>query len=166
MIPDFPPNTAVNLTTYVPVENTIVYHDTNGSLLETVAKTWDNPRLIEAEQTTLPTGQSSLTTTCYNSNAEISEQDEFDLGTGPASLPACANGHRQEQLRGHCSAKQSRIMPASQERISWIYLRASLPTMEAVTALRKPIPLTTRPACNRLPWFSTVPRQEGPQLAI
>lgn len=100
MIPDFPPNTAVNLTTYVPVENTVVYHDTNGSLLETVAKTWDNPRLIEAEQTTLPTGQSFLTTTCYNSNAEISEQDEFDLGTGPASLPACANGHPSGAVAG------------------------------------------------------------------
>lgn len=90
-IADMPPNVSDNLTQYVPVEKTITYFDTTGTLLKTVAKSWDDPRLLQSEETTLPNGQSSLTILCYSSGAEIAEEDDYDFGTGAASLPSCTN---------------------------------------------------------------------------
>jgi YD repeat-containing protein len=43
----------------IPVENTITYKDTSGSLLKTVTKTWQSMSLMSAECETLPNGQMS-----------------------------------------------------------------------------------------------------------
>jgi YD repeat-containing protein len=43
----------------VPVENTITYKDTSGSVLKTVTKTWQSMSLMSAECETLPNGQMS-----------------------------------------------------------------------------------------------------------
>ena len=87
------PNTGTGPDTQIPVENTITYDDTNGALLRTVTKVWDNPRLMAAEQVTLPNGQSSLSVFCYGSNAELTEKDDYDFGNGTPSPASCANGY-------------------------------------------------------------------------
>ncbi|MGA7317474.1 MAG: hypothetical protein WBX22_26290 [Silvibacterium sp.] len=44
---------------YVPQEQSIVYNDTNGSLLKTVTKTWQTMNLLSGECETLPNSQTS-----------------------------------------------------------------------------------------------------------
>jgi len=92
--PYVPNNPSGSDSAQIPVENSIQYNGTNGSLLKTVAKSWyaGNLRLLGSEQTTLDNGQSSLALYCYNSNEQVTEVDEYDLGTSAPSLPSCANG--------------------------------------------------------------------------
>jgi RHS repeat-associated protein len=73
----------------VPVEDTITYYDTSGSLLETVSKTWYDIRIMAAQETTYANGQSSLTSYCYNSNEEPTETDQYDFGTTSPALAPC-----------------------------------------------------------------------------
>jgi RHS repeat-associated protein len=83
-----------DFTQQIPVEKTVQYYGTNGSLLKTVSKSWfnNNLRLLGSEQTTLDNGQSSLTVNCYDANEQLTETDSYDLGTSTPSLPTCANG--------------------------------------------------------------------------
>jgi len=74
-----------NDTQQVPVEQTIQYYGTSGTLLKTVGKTWcnNNPRELCSETTTLnDTGQVSEVTYAYNTNEEQTERDEYDYGSG------------------------------------------------------------------------------------
>ena len=81
-----PPNTW-SLVRAEPIEQSIAYYDTTGSLLKTVAKTWLNPRLLASQTTTYPTGQASEITWSYNSREQQTEQDDYDFGTsGVGSL--------------------------------------------------------------------------------
>jgi RHS repeat-associated protein len=80
-------------TVQIPVEQTIQYYGTNGSLLRTATKSWvhNNPRLLSSEQTTLDNGQSSLVINCYNTNEQLTESDSYDLGTAAVTPPSCSN---------------------------------------------------------------------------
>jgi hypothetical protein len=71
----------------------------SGKLLRTVIKGWyagnaystQRPTL-DSVQTTLDNNQSSLTVNCYNTSQEMTETDEYDLGTSTPTLPTCATG--------------------------------------------------------------------------
>lgn len=82
-----PPNTASAPTSWDPVENTIVYKDTNGAVLKTVYKTWANPRLLTSMETQYPSGQADETKWSYNGREMQIEQDDYNFGaTGVGSL--------------------------------------------------------------------------------
>jgi RHS repeat-associated protein len=67
----------------IPVEQTVVYKDTNGSTLRTVNKAWYDPYLLTSEQTTLDNGLSSLVTYQYTVPfGQIMEKHEYDFGQG------------------------------------------------------------------------------------
>jgi RHS repeat-associated protein len=78
---DDPPNSGPPNQS-VPVESSIAYYDTNGSLLKTVNKCWQNARLLTCKKTTFPSNQVSETTWTYNSNEMQTEQDDYDFGSG------------------------------------------------------------------------------------
>ena len=70
-----------------PVEVTVVYKDTNGSLLKTVTKTWRNERLLLSQTNTYPTGPANETVWNYDSNEMQIEKDDYDFGaSGVGSL--------------------------------------------------------------------------------
>lgn len=79
------------ITPQVPVENTIQYNDPSGRLLKTVTKKWGNVRTLASEQTMLDNNQSTLVVNCYDANEQITETDQYDLGTGAPSLPTCGS---------------------------------------------------------------------------
>ena len=78
-----PPDIAASIASQVPVEQTIMYYDSNGSLLRTVTKSWTgqptNPVLSE-EDITPAGGQTSRTLFSYDNSNNIIEKDEFDYG--------------------------------------------------------------------------------------
>ncbi|MFZ0774067.1 MAG: hypothetical protein WCA49_25055, partial [Candidatus Sulfotelmatobacter sp.] len=70
-----------------PVESSVVYNDTNGSLLKTATKTWRNERVLLSQTNTYPTGPANETTWNYDSNEMQIEKDDYDFGTsGVGSL--------------------------------------------------------------------------------
>jgi len=81
------PNMSSGFSTQLPVESSIANYDTNGALLETVKKGWINDRLLVSQQTSLPTGQSSLTVHCYNGSELETEHDDYDFGNATPTLP-------------------------------------------------------------------------------
>src|SRR5579875_599419 len=84
------PNETGNLTEQIPVEETITYKDTNGSVLKTVTKSWFDDQDMRSEEVTLPNGQSSFTAYCIDTNAQITEEDDYDYGAGtPSPGPSC-----------------------------------------------------------------------------
>ena len=76
-----PPNTWGAPTASDPVEQSIAYNDTTGTLLQTVYKTWANPRLLLSQETQYPSGQADETTWSYNSRDLQIERDDYDFGT-------------------------------------------------------------------------------------
>jgi len=80
-VADDPPNTGGGPTAQDPVEASVAYYDTSGSLLKTVTKTWQNVRLLSSQENTFPNGQASETTWSYNTNEMQIEQDDYDFGT-------------------------------------------------------------------------------------
>jgi RHS repeat-associated protein len=72
-----------------PVEKTVVYNGTDGSLLKTVSKTWANERLLTSQETAYPNGQASGTFWSYDANEMQIERDDYDFGT--AWPPPAAN---------------------------------------------------------------------------
>ncbi len=86
------PNCVACFTTdQMPVEKTIQSYDFNGALLQTVAKSWKNVRLVQSVQTTPTGGSPSLKVYCYDNTWEVStETDEYDFGTG-APTGTCAS---------------------------------------------------------------------------
>lgn len=84
---DVPPNTAMGPTPEDPVEASIAYYDTNGSLLKTVTKTWVNVRLLKTQETTYPSGEASETAWTYNINEMETERDDYDFGTAAPPSP-------------------------------------------------------------------------------
>ncbi|MGD0515828.1 MAG: hypothetical protein ABSA29_21190, partial [Terriglobales bacterium] len=87
LIADIPPNTMAGPTSKDPVEASIAYYDTTGSLLKTVYKTWANTRLVTSQETQYANGETSETTWSYNSREQQTEQDEYDFGSsGVGSL--------------------------------------------------------------------------------
>lgn len=57
---------------FMPVEKTIQYYDTNGALLKTVNKVWQDVSLLTAECETLPNGQTSGTFYTYEADPGMS----------------------------------------------------------------------------------------------
>jgi hypothetical protein len=78
---DVQPNTNGDITSQIPVEQSIAYYDTNGALLKTVTKTWGNERLLMSQETSYPNGLATETTWSYNSSEMQIEQDDYDFGT-------------------------------------------------------------------------------------
>ncbi len=66
----------------IPVEQKIVYKDSNGTPLRTVNKTWFDQYELESEQDTVDSGLSSLVTFKYGPGAQVTEKDEYDFGSG------------------------------------------------------------------------------------
>ena len=64
----------------IPVEQTITYQDTTGSIVRTVNKAWVNAQQLQSEQITLETGQTSQTTYTYDPGSQLHEKDEYDYG--------------------------------------------------------------------------------------
>ena len=90
-----PDGSEICLTCSIPLEQEVQYYattNTNLPPLRTVTKSWYNIRLLRSEQTTLDNNQSSLKVNCYNTNEELTETDEYDLGTSTPTLPTCASG--------------------------------------------------------------------------
>ena len=86
-------------TQQLPYEETIQYYGTNGSLLKTVTKGWYNPGAygtarptLSSVQTTLAGSNPSLTVYCYNASQEVTEKNEYDLGSTAITPPSCSNG--------------------------------------------------------------------------
>jgi RHS repeat-associated protein len=70
-----------------PVEVSVAYYDTNGSLLKTVTKTWRNERVLLSQTNTYPTGPANESAWNYDSNEMQIEKDDYDFGTsGVGSL--------------------------------------------------------------------------------
>ncbi|HEV2223872.1 MAG TPA: RHS repeat-associated core domain-containing protein [Candidatus Acidoferrales bacterium] len=71
-------------TQQMPVEQTVQYYGTSGTLLKTVGKTWCNgPRELCSATTTLnDTNQVSEITYSYNTSEQQTERDEYDYGSG------------------------------------------------------------------------------------
>jgi len=78
---DIPPNTSSGPTNWDPVEYSVAYYDTNGSLLKTVYKTWASPTLLATEKTQYANGQESETAWSYNTREQETEKDDYDFGT-------------------------------------------------------------------------------------
>ncbi len=51
--------TSTDAASEIPIESTVVYKDTSGSILRTVTKVWGIPDQLQAECTTLPNGQTA-----------------------------------------------------------------------------------------------------------
>jgi RHS repeat-associated protein len=75
-----PPNVVYTIATQVPVESQIVYHDWNGSALQTVNKTWYTPYLLKSQQTVLPNSLTSQATYTYGNLGVVTEVDQYDFG--------------------------------------------------------------------------------------
>ena len=77
------PNVYTHFGIQCPVEQTILYKNTDGSTLRTVSKTWQDVNMLLSEQTALENGQTSKTAYFYaNNNATplLIEKDEYDFG--------------------------------------------------------------------------------------
>lgn len=88
---DIQPPNSWSPTNEEPVESSIAYYDTTGSLLKTVNKTWLTLRTMASEETQYPTGQANKTTWTYNSRDQQTQQNDYDFaasGSGVASSPS------------------------------------------------------------------------------
>ncbi len=71
----------------IAVEQTVVTKNSSGTTLRTLTKTWYDEYELKSQQTTLDNGQTSQTTYTYGSGAQITEQDDYDFGSGaPGAL--------------------------------------------------------------------------------
>jgi RHS repeat-associated protein len=77
VVPDIP----AAFATQIPMEQTVVYKDQNGSTLRTVTKSWLDMYEMQSEKTTLEDGvTSSQNVYTYGSGAQVTEKDEYDYG--------------------------------------------------------------------------------------
>jgi len=104
---------------YVPVENTIQYYDTNGTLLKTITKSWATISVMAAECETLPNGQISGKFYSYAPYAPFSTvtPQPFNFNTSTTDLPTDVAEYDYGQVATAC------VQPGS-----WV-----LPTRETVT---------------------------------
>jgi RHS repeat-associated protein len=78
---DYQPNTG-GLQAQVPVEHTISYYDTNGTLLKTIGKTWGNERMLTQQTETLVSGGVSETDFSYNQYEMETNRYDYNYGSG------------------------------------------------------------------------------------
>ena len=78
---DYQPNTG-GLQAQVPVEGTIAYYDTNGTLLKTIGKQWGNERILTQQTETLVSGGVSETDFSYNQYEMETNRYDYDYGSG------------------------------------------------------------------------------------
>jgi len=84
-------NTSSWLGAALPVETSIQYENSSGTVLETVNKTWGDVRHVIGEQTILSNGQGSAKQYCYDANEQLVGVYEYGFqsqGTKPAD-PSC-----------------------------------------------------------------------------
>jgi RHS repeat-associated protein len=91
------PNDFNSFPGQIPLESSMVYKDTNGSVLETVLKTWAAPNVLGSECVMLPNGQTLGTFYSYAGwaggaiGADITDKKEYDYGqvaSGTCTLPS------------------------------------------------------------------------------
>ncbi len=76
-----PPDAPSAVGTQVPVESQIVYSSWDGTVLQTVNKTWVNQYLMASEQTILPSpNPASLVTYNYGNLGIVTNKSEYDYG--------------------------------------------------------------------------------------
>jgi YD repeat-containing protein len=85
-----PPNGS-GINAQAPVEQSIVYNDTSGALLQTVTKGWNDQYTLACEVDTLgPSGPSSAVFNTYGPGDVVTDKKEYDYGlVAPSS---CSNG--------------------------------------------------------------------------
>jgi RHS repeat-associated protein len=79
------PNVGEHFAIQCAVEQTVVYENTDTSILRTVNKTWQDVNMLLTEQTALENGQTSKTIYSYannNTTPLLIEKDEYDYGQG------------------------------------------------------------------------------------
>lgn len=76
-----PPDAPSAIGTQVPVESQIVYSNWDGTVLQTVNKTWQNQYLMKSEQTVLPApNPASLVKYSYGNLGVVTNKSEYDYG--------------------------------------------------------------------------------------
>lgn len=93
----YEPNTSGNVIPQLPVETKIQYYDGNGTLLETVNKTWADQFELTSETTTIPNVGTYGTAYCYNDECAsqpagnfpygLTAKYEYGIGQVPSSMP-------------------------------------------------------------------------------
>jgi RHS repeat-associated protein len=86
-----PPNLVGGAANQVPLEQTVTYKGTTGSVLRTSTKGWIDQYLLNCQLKTLDNGLISGTYYTYGSGAQITDKKEYDYNiiTSPSS---CQNG--------------------------------------------------------------------------
>ena len=74
------PNTGFVDSNQIPVEQTIVYKDTNGSTLRTMTKAWFDPYLLGCELSTLDNGLITGRWNTYGTLGQLTDKKEYDYG--------------------------------------------------------------------------------------
>jgi len=93
IVDNWQPNAETGPQPQIPVESSVAYYDTNGVLLETVAKGWLNERLLGSQSTTFANGQASKTTWSYNTSELEIEHDYYDFPTASSFLRATVTSY-------------------------------------------------------------------------
>src|SRR4029077_724651 len=69
------------VTGQIPQETTVAYKGSDGTILQTVSKTWHDLFVVQSEQITLGTnGPTSHVTYTYGPGDQVTEKDEYDFG--------------------------------------------------------------------------------------
>jgi RHS repeat-associated protein len=76
------PNDTNSFQPQIPVEQSIVYKNSAGTTQRTVNKTWYDQYELHTQQTALDNGLTSQTTYTYGPGAQVTEQDDYDFGSG------------------------------------------------------------------------------------
>ncbi len=84
------PNSTLEVSTEMPVEQQVVSQDVGGAVLRTVDEQWTAWPILPTSRTTiLPNDQQKETTIAYSAAMEPIEQDDYDYGAGaPPAAPA------------------------------------------------------------------------------
>src|ERR1700693_6211789 len=76
------PNDTNSFPPQIPVEQSIAYENSGGTTLRPVNKTWYDQYELHTQQTALDNGLTSQTTYTYGPGAQVTEQDDYDFGSG------------------------------------------------------------------------------------
>ena len=115
---ELPPN--YNFAGEIPVESSVVYYGTTGSVLRTVNKNWLDQYRMRSECTTLDTGTTSGTfysyggSYSYGTGSQIIDKKEYDYGlvaSGTCQLPTTTP--TRETLTSYESFPDTPIFPSA-----------------------------------------------------
>ena len=96
---------------YVPVENTVQYKGTDGSLLKTVTKVWTTMSNLAAECETLPNGQTSGKFYVYQPYTGFGPGGPFNSDAYKTNLPTDVAEYDFGQVSSACVQPTSSVLP-------------------------------------------------------